>query len=150
MYYLTEEDYAIAKSNGISRNLAYYRYYVLKQDLERVLTEAIGESRRRTPNAILWEEWKHVAEENGVTKVNFFNRLNAKRRVKWTPEEAASTPVTDKRFRRKAKITPAHYELAEKNGIAKSTLQNRVYNLHWNPYRAATEEVNSILNWRAQ
>jgi hypothetical protein len=138
MYYLTEEDYARAASNGISRAMAYNRYYRCKgYDLERALTEPPGTYKRSTPNMQAWEEWAPIAELNGISRQCFYNRLNARKR-EWTPEEAARTPIGSTRFTR---ISPEIYALAEKNGIPIQTLRTRVSNQHWTPYRAATEKV---------
>lgn len=141
MYYLTEEDYAVAKSNGISRKYAYKRYYEYNYDRERAITEPVGTSKRVTPNMLLWEEWKDVAEANGITKHNFYNRLNTQSKKKWTPEAAATIPIG---IRQNTRIHPKIYALAEENGIKRATLQSRVFNLHWNPHRAATEKVDSL------
>jgi hypothetical protein len=138
---LTEVDYMEAEDNGISRNVLYLRYYNYDYDLERAKTEPVGTYKRITTNMKHWEEWKDVAEKNGIEKQIFYNRLNAKSR-KWTPEEAAT--VT-KGARKNITIDPKVYALAEKNGIKKATLRNRVFNLHWNPVRAATEGVKVLV-----
>jgi hypothetical protein len=141
MYYLTKEDYARAKTNGISHATAYNRYYRLGYDLERALTEEPGSYERITPNMKLWDEWKVIAEKNGISRQVFFNRMNAKNKdgkKTWTAVEAATFPKGRKRG---ATLTPELYALAEENGIPKMTLRNRLFNQHWKPYRAATEEV---------
>jgi hypothetical protein len=138
MYYLTGEDYATAKANGIPRAIVYNRYYRCNYDLKRALTEPVGAYKRVTPNMKEWEKWKDIAESNGINKHTFYNRLNAKVK-KWTPKEAATHPVN---LRRNTRIHPKIYSLAEENGINILTLRNRVFNLHWTPYRAATEDIH--------
>jgi hypothetical protein len=147
MYYLTKEDYAKAKANGITHEMAYNRYYRLGYDVERAITEEPGSYKRITTNMQLWEDWKEVAENNGISKQNFYNRLNSKSKKKWTAEEAATIPVG---VRKNTRISPEIYELARKNGIKKSTLRTRVFNQNWTPYRAATDTVNEIFNWREE
>ena len=143
MYYLTEEDYARAEANGISREMAYNRYYRCKgYDLERALTEAPGTYKRVTTNMQHWEEWKYIAEKNGIAKTTFYNRLNSKSKKKWTPELAATVPTGAGKNKT---IDPKIYTLAEKNGIKKSTLRNRIFNQHWNPVRAATDNGSVLV-----
>jgi lambda repressor-like predicted transcriptional regulator len=139
VYYLTKEDYATAKANGISHGMLYNRYYRLDYDLDRAVTEPPGSYKRITPNMKEWERWKHVAETNGITRQMFFNRLNSTTMKDWTPEEAATVPKGQKRG---TTLTPELYALAEKNGISKVTLRNRIFGQHWRPYRAATEPVD--------
>lgn len=144
MYYLTKEDYDVAKANGISNQILYHRYYSYNWDVKRAITEPLGASKRSTPNMVLWEKWKDAAESIGVSKHNFYNRLNSTRsKRKWTPEEAATIPLG---VRKHTRIHPKIYALAEKNGISITTLRNRVYNPNqkWSPYRAATEPIHSL------
>jgi hypothetical protein len=142
MYYLTDSDYAKAEANGIPKGYAYHRYYTYGWDLERALTEPVGAYKRITLNMELWDQWKETAETSGVTKQLFYNRLNKKTGKKWTPEEAATMP---KGLRKYTTISPKIYELAEQNGIKVKTLRSRIFNQHWNPVRAATEPVNTLM-----
>lgn len=145
MYYLTGADYKVAEANGIPRDDAYNRYYRCGWDKERALTEPVGTYVRVTPNMKAWEEWKEVAKKNKITKEMFFNRLNRKKKM--TPEDAATRP---KGYRVGGTISPEIYALAEKNGIPKTTLRNRIFRQKWRHYRAATEPVNNksgVLVW---
>ncbi|USK56546.1 hypothetical protein LIS82_08780 [Cytobacillus solani] len=83
MEYLTDQDYELAESRGISRQNAYLRFY------------QYGWSKRRTINTPVkvyanpWLEWKSIAESNGISERRFRKRVAAK----WTPERAATEPL---------------------------------------------------------
>jgi hypothetical protein len=81
MEYLTEEDYAVAAANGISRKRAYQRFYENGWEKERAITQKIGASR--------WSMYHEKCEANGITQQRFNDRI---RRGK-SPEDAATTPL---------------------------------------------------------
>lgn len=141
MEYLTEADYAIAEKNGISREIAYQRRYKYFWSIKRTITEPVGAYKPVTNNTKLWDEWKDVAEKNGISRAQFFGRMNTSGTKKWSAEEAATRPMG---LKRNVKITPEIYELAKQHNIKTWTLRNRVFNLHWDVHRAATEPVGVI------
>jgi hypothetical protein len=79
--YLTEEDYAIAASNGISRKRAYQRFYDNGWEKECAITRRIGASR--------WSIYREKCEANGITQQRFNDRIRRGRNL----EEAATTPL---------------------------------------------------------
>lgn len=87
--YLTENDYRVAKENGLERILVYRRVYECGWDVERAITEPVNEQHRATG---AWEQWKNIAV---VTYQNFRTRLSRG----WTEEEAALTPARKPRGR---------------------------------------------------
>lgn len=82
MEYLTDEDYEIALSNGISKERAYSRFY--KESLTR--TEAITKPVQRQVRG-RYEKWKSICDQNGVSRKLFLNRCHNG----WTEERAATT-----------------------------------------------------------
>lgn len=79
---LSVEQYKIAETNGISRNLAYQRYEHLFWSEEDAITKPV----RRSDDDYI--HWKDVAQANGISYVGFYKRV--KRGM--TPEQAATTP----------------------------------------------------------
>lgn len=73
---LTAEDYAIARSNGISRQRAYQRFWNNGWDKQRAITQPL--------NSSLWRTYGKICEENGVSRYTFYYRI----RKGMKPEEA--------------------------------------------------------------
>lgn len=140
---LTKDDIAIARSNGISYDNAYNRYYNLFWDKERAITEPVK------PKNGLWTKYRELAEANGVKAACFLNRVKM---YGMTPEQAATTPtmtkaeiarMVSKKRQYKAKITKEIRERAEANGISYARLGQRVYRLKWDIERACTEPIGA-------
>lgn len=132
--HLTENDYAIAKSNGISRILAYRRY-----SNGWTAEDAVMKPKGNTGR---YKRLQRQAKENGIEiKVNtIFVRLESG----WTEEEAVTTPVGEKRNSEREWI-----ELAASNGIGYQTYHGR-RRRGWTREKAATDAVNSEFNWRVR
>ena len=86
MLYLTDEDYAIAASNGISKKNAYQRFYDYGMSKEEAITKQIRQY------VGVWIKWKDICIKHGVTNPLFNYRL----RKGMTPKEAATKPVRGK------------------------------------------------------
>src|SRR5690625_2288287 len=101
MNYLTPEDYAIAKSNGISRKRAHERFYHNDWSAERAITEPTGHYHSNN-----YKELLKQAHENGVmiTLGGLYQRIYKG----MSEEEAVTKPLV-----RKSK----YIEIAESNGI---------------------------------
>jgi hypothetical protein len=95
MNYLSEEDFAAAIQNGVSRNRAHMRYYVAGWSKERAITEPIKKHQG------LWKNYKTRCAEIGLSRAGFFKRLNRG----LTPEQAVSFPVDKSMQRRKKNET---------------------------------------------
>ncbi|MEW9093973.1 MAG: hypothetical protein AB2417_02725 [Clostridiaceae bacterium] len=78
------------------------------------------------------EEYK-IAKNNGISKKNLEQRV---REYGWSNEKAISTPVT-----KRGNIPKEFKELAKSNEIDLTLFYNRVCNLKWDMYRAATMPV---------
>lgn len=131
----TWEDYETAEKNGISRHNVDQRL-AMGWDITKAITEPIKESFKKK-----YRKYVELAERNGICYPTFYNRVNI---YKWSLEEASTTPIMTredawKKSRRlRSKIPDEIYILAEKNGIAKNTLQSRVLVLKWDMKTAAT------------
>ena len=141
---ISSEQYQIAESNGIGRKTLHTRVYSNDWEIERAITQPV----RKEPS--IWHEWKDVAK---VNRAAFYVRISRG----MTPEEAALTPPGR---RNKGKLTKADYERAAANGIAKGTLEGRVYVFKWDVERGVTQppknngrrgkwnEINSVRSKR--
>ncbi|MFJ9300023.1 hypothetical protein [Bacillus toyonensis] len=124
--WLTNEEYEVARSNGISRKALYMRVYTYGWELQEAL---------KIPPRAYWHigEGKFnkllkVAKENGIIPSTFYGRVNSG----WDPQEAAIIPVRKQNDRKNwAKI-------AEENGISASTFRSRVATYGWDLKKAAT------------
>lgn len=87
MKYLSEEDFKIAESNGISRHNAFQRFYYYGWTKEKSITEPM-----RSANTRLY---KQRCKEIGLSYRTFCRRLERG----WSAERALMVPV-DKRFSR--------------------------------------------------
>lgn len=97
MEYLTDEDFEIAKSNGISRKRASQRFYQLCWNRERSITEPVGENHRKKGKGRRYGKWKSIAEGNGIAQSTFYCRLKRG----WSYQMAATKPPGKQGNRRK-------------------------------------------------
>lgn len=126
--YLTPEDYAIARGNGIKYHVAYERFYKYGWDKQRTITEPLKKE-------ILWDKYKEKALANDVS----YQRFRARIRDGKTPEEAIA--MGRLAGKDKTRLPAEVYERAEANGIKKGTMKHRIYRLGWDIERAITEPV---------
>jgi hypothetical protein len=82
MEYLSDRDYQIAESNGISRHNAYQRFYSNGWSKERAITEPL----RKDAN------YKRKCQEIGLSYHTFCKR----RKLGWSMERALTEPVNKK------------------------------------------------------
>ena len=83
---------------------------------------------------VIYDEDYKKAEANGVRKNTLQNRIY---NLGWTKEKAINTPPIKPRFCKKI------IEIANSNGVCKSTLMFRVKKLNMSAYKAATKEIMS-------
>lgn len=107
--YLTDEDYAIAKSNGVSTQLAYARFYVSDWSAERAITEPPGKYHSGN-----YKELLKQAHENGVmiTLGGLYQRIYKG----MSEHEAITKPLMQK---------DKYIAQAESNGISHQTYYSR-------------------------
>lgn len=75
MIYITDEDYAIAESNGINKKLLYTRVYQLKWSMEQARTQK--------PRG---KSYYQLALDNGIGLNRYYKRIEKG----WSPLEAAT------------------------------------------------------------
>lgn len=140
--YLTPEDYEIAEKNGISRKLADSRFYDNNWEKERAITQP-----KRGPVLTIWDEWKEIAETNGIGKSTFNSRLE----YGWEPEVAATKELAKTRSGGSKHFSDEILKLAAVNGITPRRLYSRVFESNWSIEEAATmplQKNNEIYKFR--
>jgi hypothetical protein len=86
---ITEEHYAKAAQNGISRKNVRQRFWDCGWEIEKAITEPIK------TNSSIWPEWKEVCKSNGISNELFNGRL----KKGMPPEQAATKPVSKRKER---------------------------------------------------
>lgn len=140
MDFLSSEDYLIAKANGIRPQTVYSRW-VHGWSIEDAITKPVQNQYWND-----WQEVKEIALQHGVNYTTFYGRMKS---LKWTKEEAATTPplpkgktrTIAKRQRPFKNITPELIAIAEQNGVPKRLLSLRKLR-GWSDERASTEPPN--------
>jgi hypothetical protein len=128
MEYLTDEDYKIAESNGISKKLAYIRFY-RGWSKQKAITKKVNEKQD------LWLKYRDVCV---VSYATFYLRIQNG----MSPELAAKTPAMRRVVSESTKLTPEVIKTAEQNGISYNALAARVYQYKWSVLKAMTEPIN--------
>uniref|UniRef100_UPI0003694D00 hypothetical protein n=1 Tax=Streptococcus sobrinus TaxID=1310 RepID=UPI0003694D00 len=80
--YITDEEYEIAKENGINANALVKRVRDLGMDKQEAITKPLREMK--------YKKWRKVAIQNGINIQTFYTRIN---KYNWTPKKAATTPI---------------------------------------------------------
>lgn len=98
--YLSDEDYAEALGNGISRKQLTTRFYFWKWEKRRAITQQIGRRERgfndsRPANK---DFWYRVAKDRGMDPSTYNKRI--KRGL--SPEEAATRPLQSNVYKKEA------------------------------------------------
>lgn len=133
-YYLTDEHYAIAENNGLSKKLVQNRYYA-GWDIERAITTPKG-------NQGYLKEVVKEAARNGI-ELTIHAVSDRKNKLGWTYREIVTTPLGH----RKDYKYKDYEELALKNDIGVLTFRGRLRR-GWTKERACTEPVQSVYRSR--
>lgn len=144
-----------AKENGINRKTFISRVDQHGWSPEKAATTPPAQRGRD-------RKWIKIAEENGIGYHLYKYRVCE---MLWSPEEAATTPKMSKQevsrlglqarkeFREiiderifndetnMFKLTSKHLEIAEKNGITRTAVKDRVYNSGWSVQEAITTPI---------
>ena len=121
--YLTDEDVAIAKKNGISKNTVEQRINRGGWSVEKAVNKPL---RKKIP-----KKFTLLAEKNGIKDGTFRGRV----RRGWTLEDAATKPLITKEEmgrkiglanKKRRKIPEEIIKLAADNGICYNTLRTRI------------------------
>ena len=81
-FYITDEEYAIAEKNGISKHTLNYRIRMMGWDKEKALTTPPRKYTNRSKQI-------KIAESNGIRRRTFYDRLADG----WKVEDAYTIPV---------------------------------------------------------
>lgn len=138
-YYITPDDWEIAKNNGLNYNQVWLRVYRHGWKIERAVTQPIKKSRCH-------KKWIPIALANGIKKQVYYNRVSA---LGFTQEAAATTPeytyaeaIRKRHANETNKVIPKDLiAIAKSNGIKYDTLYQRIINRKWDIERATTEPV---------
>lgn len=114
MEYLTEEDFAVAKANGVPYGVAYNRYYSLGWSVKRATTEPVEDKHG-------WSKWRKKALKNGVNYATYRHRV----KVGCTHKEAATIRRGELDSKRKHRFTKQELVEANERGIATGTVLAR-------------------------
>lgn len=127
---LTEEHYAIAEANGISRYNAWQRFNEYGWELEDAITRPVRSSGRRRKHN---EDAIKIAEANGISRALYMRRI----RDGWSEEKASSAPIVShqeagrRSGAKKSRFTEEQLETIKKNGINRATALKRVHDYGW-------------------
>ncbi|MFJ7408099.1 MULTISPECIES: hypothetical protein [unclassified Lysinibacillus] len=126
-FYITDEEYALALSNGISRKTLEYRIRNSGWPKLKAITEPVLKQRK-------YPEWAlELANMNGISYGTFKDRIHRG----WDFKKAATVSVK-KGPKRKRKYPIEVIQMAQKNGIPYKTFQARVTRSKWCLIQAAT------------
>lgn len=135
-FYITPDEYRIAKSNGISAFLLEQRIRDLAWDKKRAINEAPQKKKPRIPKEI-----RERALENGICYQTLRYRIH---QLNWDHEKACTQPLQDRsKQAKKAHEASRRYpkeilDLIQINGIEYDTFRMRVNESNWDMYKAAT------------
>lgn len=134
-FYITPEEYIVAESNGISKQLLESRVRRLGWSKEKAMKEPVrikGE----------YSKWYKIAESNGISKRTFIGRIKI---CGWSFERAATEKVKDvnevanSMAESRRKYSEEIYKILEINGISRKMFYARIHR-GWTIERAMTEK----------
>lgn len=134
-FYITPEEYEIAKKNGIRPQLLEVRIRSLGWSKQRAMTEPPQKKRPRIPKVII-----ELAEKNGIKYNTLRWRVHT---LGWDMHRAATQPLQNRQAQAKRayeasrKYPAYHKRLAESNGIPERTFHRRL-SVGWDIETAAT------------
>lgn len=127
--YITPEDYATAEKNGIAKDRVYSRVNYGLWSIERAITEPHrGNTVKR-----MYEELLSKKPEDAI----YVGYESFRKRIqRGILPKVAIIGIT-------RKLSNKLFEIADKNGISKGTVSQRVYQYKWDIERAITEPVHT-------
>ena len=132
-FYITEEDFEVAESNGIKASTLKNRVYRDGWDIDRAITQHVE---KHDPSCQGWNDWK---DKSVVGKSTYLSRV----RKGWTKEEAALKPAMSfsEASKMKRKYSEEDYRIARENGISQGVVRYRVSRMGWSIEKAITTPV---------
>lgn len=148
-YDITEEQYKIAESNGISRRNAYQRVERYYWSIEDAITKPMKKPKSE------WVNYKHIAKEHGIACSTFLSRIN---RQGMTPYDAATKPIMTKQEssklgleKRTVRLSQDMIAIGKANGLNRQAIYNRFYTYGWTVEEATTLPLGTVIrNHRKQ
>ncbi|HHL0970788.1 TPA: hypothetical protein ACQUHP_002306 [Bacillus cereus] len=135
-YYITPEEYEIAAEHGISRKLLDYRIRNLGWDKELAMTKPLRKASE-------WSKVKEIAFKNNISRTTFKSR----RKRGWSLIDSMTKPPLSREEALKRAnecryvLTDEQLQQAERNGLKRSTVYDRLKKLKWNMEDAITTPV---------
>lgn len=127
--WLSREDYAIAKSNGISTQTAYSRFNFYGYTREDAITEPVQKA------DYSWRDYEKIAKKHGVSRYMFSKAV----KQGMSYEDAATGKLKKQKGARARILSDKEFKIATKNGISRKLANYRIQKLHWDRKRAITE-----------
>lgn len=138
-YYITPDDYEIAKNNGLTVKNVQDRVYRLGWDIEKAINTP---KKNRKEYIYLTVEEKEIIFKNNLTTRNVTERMYRG----WTKEKAINTPKIDKvKNLKPIQKSNKYLEIAINNGIKKDTFYKRIKS-GWSAEEACTLPPKSKKN----
>lgn len=137
-WYITPQEYLIAKNNGISKENLEQRIRSYGWNKKDALETPI-KKRNKIP-----KKFKDMCKKNNVSQGVFYSRIYA---CKWDMEKAATEPIMDmetkaQNFVNRLRKYPLEWiEKAKGNGISEYNFRRRVREYNWSYEKAATTPV---------
>lgn len=132
---VSQEQYDQAASIGVSRSQVNARLW-MGWEVERAVSTPLRVSNRGG------DEFTRLADENGIARTTYRNRVNRG----WDKLRAATEPpltpaqALDHAQQSKRIVTKEQAEIARANGISHQTMHTRLRLLGWDVTRAITEK----------
>lgn len=127
MIKITEEQYAIAATNGINKHTAYTRVTRLDWSVEKAITQPV------TKKLFLTDEQFKIAASNGISRDCAYQRV---KNYKWSIEDAITKPIA-------RGLTKEEYRIAAENGISQKRAYERMHLQGWSVEKAITKPTHS-------
>jgi hypothetical protein len=137
-WYITPEEYEIAKNNGIKRHTLENRIRCFGWSKEKAINTPVRKNNRWS------QEIKKTLEKNGIGYLTFLARIY---KLGWSVQKASTKPVMNvyeqcKIMGQLRRRYPVKYiRLAERNGISAAAFRARVGQLKWPMDKAATTPI---------
>jgi transcriptional regulator with AAA-type ATPase domain len=142
-WYITPEEYKIAKNNGISKENLEQRIRRYGWNKEKALETPIKKRNK------ISKKFKDMCKKNNITIGTFYSRVYGQ---EWDMEKAATEPIMDMKtksvnFTNRLRKYPIEWiEKAKTNGISDYNFRRRVREYGWDYERAATTPVKEVHN----
>ncbi|MBA4509950.1 hypothetical protein H1057_18190 [Clostridium sporogenes] len=142
-YYITPQEYSLAKRNGISKENLEQRIRSYGWSKKSALETPV-KKRNKIP-----KKFKAMCKKNNIPIGTFYSRVYS---LKWSMEKAATEPIMDmetkaEKFVKRLRKYPEDWiGKAKENGITPYNFRRRVREYGWSYEKAATVPVKEVHN----